>query len=113
MHKDSLTQVHSLIATRLIAPQDRAAVEDWIADQADVKRGKEIIASLPSLKTGEGYVWAPELGILEKVKFPKIATFDSSATPDGGGKGSGPVLKPIDLSILTRRMLRRAASSSA
>lgn len=104
MHKDSLTQVHSLIAMHLIAPQDRAAVEDWIADQADVKRGKEIIASLPSLKTGEGYLWAPELGILERMKFPKISTFDSSATPDGGGKGEGPVLKPIDLSSIEGRL---------
>lgn len=104
MHKDSLTQVHTLIAMRLIAPQDRAAVEDWIADQADVKRGKEIIASLPSLKTGEGYLWAPELGILERMKFPKISTFDSSATPDGDGKGEGPVLKPIDLSSIEGRL---------
>lgn len=104
MHKDSLTQVHSLIAMRLIAPQDRAAVSDWIADQADVQRGKEIVASLPSLKTGEGYLWAPEYGILEKMKFPKIMTFDSSATPDGGNKGDGPVLKPIDLSSIEGRL---------
>ena len=104
MHKDSLTQVHSLIAMRLIAPQDRAAVEDWIADQADVRRGKEIIASLPSLKTGEGYLWSPELGILEKMKFPKITTFDSSATPDDAAKGEGPVLKPIDLSSIEGRL---------
>lgn len=104
MHKDSLTQVHSLIAMRLIAPQDRAAVEDWIADQADPRRGKEIIASLPSMKTGEGYLWAPELGILEKMKFPKITTFDSSSTPDGDSKGDGPVLKPIDLSSIEGRL---------
>lgn len=104
MHKDSLTQVHSLIAMRLIAPQDRAAVEDWIADQADPRRGKEIIASLPTLKTGEGYLWAPEIGILEKMKFPKITTFDSSSTPDGDSKGEGPVLKPIDLSNIEGRL---------
>jgi hypothetical protein len=104
MHKDSLTQVHSLIAMRLIAPHDRVAVENWIADQADVKRGKEIIASLPSLKTGEGYLWAPEHGILEKIKFPKISTFDSSATPDGDGKQAGPVLRPIDLSSIETRL---------
>lgn len=104
MHKDSLTQVHSLIAMRLIAPQDRNAVSDWIADQADVQRGKEIVASLPQLKTGEGYIWAPELGILEKMKFPKISTFDSSATPDDAEKGDGPVLKPIDLSSIEVRL---------
>lgn len=104
MHKDSLTQVHSLIAMRLIAPQDREAIENWISDQADMKRGKEIIASLPSLKTGEGYLWAPEFGILEKMKFPKITTFDSSATPDNEIKGDGPVLKQIDLSNIESRL---------
>jgi DNA helicase HerA-like ATPase len=31
LHKDSLTQVETLIAMRLIAPQDRAAVEDSVA----------------------------------------------------------------------------------
>jgi hypothetical protein len=85
IHKDSLTQVHSLIAMRLIAPQDRAAVEAWIADQADVQRGKEIIASPPSLKIGEGWLWAPEIDVLERIKFPKITTFDSSRSPDGEG----------------------------
>lgn len=104
MHKDSLTQVHSLIAMRLIAPQDRNAVSDWIADQADVQRGKDIVASLPSLKTGEGYLWAPELGILEKMKFPKISTFDSSNAPEHGDKAKGPVLKPIDLSSIEGRL---------
>lgn len=104
MHKDSLTQVHSLIAMRLIAPQDRGAVEDWIADQADSVKGKEIIASLPQLKTGEGYLWAPELGILERMKFPQIKTFDSSKSPDDHGKGKGPVLSPIDLTTIQGRL---------
>lgn len=103
IHKDSLTQVHSLIAMRLIAPQDRAAVEAWIADQADVSRGKEIIASLPSLKTGEGWLWAPEINVLERVKFPKISTFDSSKSPDGEGSGSI-VLAPINLDAIQGKL---------
>lgn len=37
LHKDSLTQVQSLVAMRLLAPQDRNAISDWIADQADPK----------------------------------------------------------------------------
>jgi hypothetical protein len=44
----------------LIAPQDRHAIEDWIADQADEQKGRDIIASLPSLSTGQGWVWALE-----------------------------------------------------
>jgi uncharacterized protein len=53
VHKDSLTQIHSLIAMRLIAPQDRAAVEDWIDGQADPAEGKQIIAS-PGFTHGRG-----------------------------------------------------------
>jgi uncharacterized protein len=103
IHKDSLTQVHSLIAMRLIAPQDRAAVEAWIADQADVQRGKEIIASLPALKTGEGWLWAPEIDVLERIKFPKITTFDSSRSPDGEGAAEI-VLAPINLDAIQGKL---------
>jgi hypothetical protein len=33
---------------------------------------------------GTGWVWAPELGVLRKMAFPLIATFDSSITPEDG-----------------------------
>jgi len=36
---------------------------------------------LPRLARGEGWVWAPSDGVLEKVAFPRIRTLDSSATP--------------------------------
>ena len=104
IHKDALTQIHSLIAMRLIAPQDRAAVEAWIADQADITRGKAIIASLPSLKTGEGWIWAPEAEILERIKFPKIKTFDSSRAPDAGSSGPKIVLAPINLDAIQAKL---------
>ncbi len=32
LHKDSLTQVETLVAMRLIAPQDRNAIDDWIGE---------------------------------------------------------------------------------
>lgn len=112
LHKDSLTQVETLIALRLIAPQDRRAVEDWIADNADEKQGKEIISSLATLKTGEGWVWAPEIGILERVRFPKIKTFDSSQAPDGS-EGAGPVLAPIDRDAIQKRLEVVAADAVA
>lgn len=102
LHKDSLTQVETLIAMRLIAPQDRAAVEDWIGEWADPKKGKEVLASLPSLPTGEGWVWSPALDFLKRVKFPKITTYDSSRAPDGvSGKV---VLANIDLASIQNRL---------
>lgn len=96
LHKDALTQAHTLVAMMMTSPQDRGAVKDWIADQADAETGKDIIASLPSLKPGEGWVWAPAEGILEKQKFALPKTFDSSAAPDAadGDMPSLPALNP-------------------
>ena len=83
LHKDSLTQAETLIVLRLIAPQDRRAVEDWIGEWAQPHEGRELLRSLQSLPTGEGWLWAPELGILDYVEFPRIKTYDSSRAPDG------------------------------
>lgn len=108
LHKDSLTQVETLVAMRLIAPQDRKAVEEWIKDNAD-DDGKQIIASLPTLRVGEGWVWSPEANILERVRFPRIRTFDSSAAPDGDDVGGGPVLAPVDSETIRTRLSTIAA----
>lgn len=104
LHKDSLTQVETLVALRLIAPQDRKAVEEWIKDNADEAKGREIITSLATLKTGQGWVWAPELGVLERVTFPKIKTFDSSSAPQDDDGRDGPVLAPIDKDAIAHRL---------
>jgi hypothetical protein len=113
LHKDSLTQVETLVALRLIAPQDRKAVEEWIKDNADQDTGREIIESLATLKTGEGWVWAPELGVLERVRFPKIKTFDTSRAPEEGEDGKGPVLAPIDKDAIAGRLQAVAADALA
>jgi Mn-dependent DtxR family transcriptional regulator len=104
LHKDSLTQVETLIALRLIAPQDRAAVREWIADQADLEKGKDIIASLPKLNDGEGWVWAPEADFLKRIQFPRPLTFDSSAAPTKNGKLKK--LAAVDLKALEGRLAK-------
>lgn len=113
LHKDSLTQVETLVAMRLIAPQDRKAVEEWIKDNADQEKGREIISSLATLKTGQAWVWAPELRVLERVQFPRIRTFDSSAAPDDSGGGAGPVLAPIDREAIAARLKAVAVEADA
>ena len=69
---------------RVLAPHDRQAVEDWIKGCGDLQQGKEVMNSLASLKRGEGWVWYPEGKFLERMQFPAISTFDSSATPIDG-----------------------------
>lgn len=84
LHKSVLSQTATLVAMQLTAPQDRDAVGAWIEGQADRDQGKKVLAELPRLKKGEGYVWSPSHNILERVKFPAITTFDSSRTPEHG-----------------------------
>lgn len=96
LHKDSLTQVETLVAMRLVAPQDRKAVEEWIAGQADKKEGAEIIASLPRLSVGEAWIWAPAVETLERATFPAIATFDSMRPEAQGAR----YLPPVDVEAI-------------
>ena len=81
LHKDVLSQADILVSMRLTSSQDRDAVGRWIEGQADRAEGRRILAALPRLGQGEGWVWAPSNGVLERVAFPRIRTFDSSATP--------------------------------
>jgi hypothetical protein len=97
LHKDSLTCVGTLIAMRVIAPQDRSAVKDWIDGAGDPVRGKQVLDSLAQLQRGEAWVWYPEGGHLERVKFGRIHTYDSSAAPTHAG-GAAPHVGEIDLS---------------
>lgn len=104
-HKDSLTCVDTLIAMRMLAPQDREAVEDWIEGCGDRKLGRQVLDSLAQLATGEGWVWYPEAGLLQRVKFPDITTFDSSKTPEDGGPIPAPKSRAeIDLSGIEAAM---------
>jgi hypothetical protein len=84
LHNDTLTSADTLIAMRVLAPHDRMAVEDWIKGCGDLAAGKEVLNSLATLQRGEGWVWYPEGGFLQRGRFPAIRTFDSSATPTDG-----------------------------
>lgn len=84
LHKDTLTSADTLIAMRVLAPHDRQAVKDWIDGCGDPVQGRQVLDSLAGLQRGEGWVWYPEGAHLERVKFPHIKTFDSSATPTDG-----------------------------
>lgn len=84
LDKDVLSMADVLVAMKLTSSQDRAAIGAWIEGQADRQDGKRILADLPRLQQGEGFLWAPGHGMLEKFRFPPNATFDSSRTPKRG-----------------------------
>jgi len=105
LNKNVLTQANTLVAMRLPASQDRKAVEAWVKGQADEALAGRLLGSLSGLKLGEGWVWAPELGMLEQKTFPRNATFDSSRTPDDGEAIEAPrKLADVDLSAVRDAM---------
>lgn len=99
LHKDSLTQVETLVAMRLIAPQDRKAVNEWVGEWADAHEGGDLVGSLPSLNTGEAWVWSPEIDHLERSHCPLAGTYDSGHVRD-----RDPDLAPIDVAEIAGRL---------
>jgi len=103
LHKDSLTQCEGLIVMRLIAPQDRKAVAEWVSTTAaKTDRTSQVLDSLPELPTGEGWVWSPQINFLERIKFPMITTYDTSRAPDG--VADKVVLAKVDLPTIQGKL---------
>jgi len=101
LHKDVLSQADVLVSMKLTSSQDREAIGRWIEGQADRAEGRRILAALPRLARGEGWVWAPSDGVLEKVAFPQIRTLDSSATPRREERATVPnSLAAVDLAAI-------------
>ncbi len=99
INKDVLTQAEVLICLRLIAPQDRAAVDAWVQAHGTTSQRKDFMDSLASLPVGTAWIWSPGwLEIFQKVKIRQRGTFDSSVTPKFGQKSTKAVtMAEIDL----------------
>ena len=99
--KDVLTQLSTLVAMGITSPQDRDAIKAWVEGNADRDQAKSVVDSLAGLKVGEGWVWAPDLDLLERVTFPPIRTPDTSATPKVGERRADAKLRTdVDLEPL-------------
>ena len=101
LHKDVLSQADVLVSMKLTSSQDRAAVGRWIEGQADRAEGQRILAGLPRLVRGEGWVWAPSDGVLARVAFPAIRSLDTSSTPQRREHEAETGLRPpVDVAAL-------------
>ena len=110
LHKDVLSQADILVSMKLTASQDREAVGRWIEGQADRAEGRRILAELPRLGQGEGYLWAPSDNLLTRVAFPRIRSFDSSRTPPRDKRVTAPrTLAAMDVSVITAALARTKA----
>lgn len=107
LSKDITTQSEILVAHRTIGPQDVAAIGQWVKYHG---QHEEILGELPSMPTGEAYIWAPEfpegqpLG-LKRVTVLRRDTFDSASTPKVGETRVEPKeLAPVDMERLRTKM---------
>lgn len=103
IHKDVLTQSGTLLVFRTTAPQDQKAIFEWVKYHG---LSEDIMKSLSSLKSGEGWIWSPEwLNVTERVHFRQRETFDSGSTPIGGAKARAPAtLADVNLKSITKLM---------
>src|SRR5207248_1168272 len=95
-----------LISFRVIGPQDRDAIDNWIKFHAGEAKRQEVLASIAVLEDGEAWVWSPEwLNLLDRKMFRRRRTYDSAATPKPGEKRPAPkeLAKP-DLERLGKQM---------
>jgi len=113
LHKDVLSQADILVSMKLTSSQDREAIGRWIEGQADRAEGRRILAALPRLARGEGWVWAPSDGVLAQVAFPRISTFDSSQTPQREERATAPrELAAVNLIAIAAALKGNMANAS-
>ena len=99
--KAVLTQIETLVAHRLTAPQDRKAIEEWVKGHHDPAEAREVLSTLASLGKGEAWVWCPDQGVLQRSTMPANRTFDSGRTPEPGETVvAPPALAALDLSAI-------------
>lgn len=76
INKDVLTQLDTLLAFRNVSPQDRNALKEWVEYHDAGGDFNAFMESLPSLPTGEGWIWSPEfLDIFQRIKIRERETF--------------------------------------
>ncbi|WP_168140324.1 ATP-binding protein [Mycolicibacterium frederiksbergense] len=106
LHKTVLSQLDSLIALGVTAPQDVSAISDWVAQHAEEGQARQVRQSLPSLPIGQAWVWSPEwLGVTQLINVRRRHTFDSSATPKAGARRhTASTRAPVDVERLRRQL---------
>ena len=108
--KNVLSQVDMLSSFRMNHPKDLAAVREWVAVHGDEAQAKKMLAELPTLPTGEAWIWNPRADIFERVKVRHRETYDSGRTPKAGEHIAAPkVLAAIDIERLGTAMAETVA----
>ena len=107
VNKNVLEQIDLLIVLRVVGPNDRRAIEDYLKADADDEQRKVLMGSLGSLEIGEAWLWEPggEPPLFHRVHIRERRTFNSSATPKPGQKRVEPHrFADVDLAAIKEQM---------
>ena len=104
LNKNVLTQIDLLLALKLISPQDRKAIREYLDGVADPDRRDEVLNSLASLGLGEAWAYGPGLAtpIYQRVKVRSRKTFNSSA--DGSNDQEVARLADVDVAAVAEQL---------
>ena len=101
LHNAVLGACDTLIAHRIMAPADQEPVIRWLrANVKDKTKRAEVEGSLSSLPTGTGWLCSGEAQIFKKIAFPRIKTFDNTATPTGDAAAANVITAPVNVDEL-------------
>jgi len=104
VHKRCLNQAGCLIALRTLGRHEKKQIAEWVSDKARSESELGLLDNLPSLETGEAFVWSPSwLKVAKKVKIAKKVTFDASATPEVGD-ASKAAPKVVDIGSIVSQL---------
>lgn len=96
LHNAVLGSCDTMVAHRLTAPADQEPVKAWLKAHVDKVTFEKVSGSLASLPTGSAWVCSGEAQLAEMIAFPRITTFDNSATPTIGGEQRKVTTAPVD-----------------
>lgn len=114
LNKNVLTQIEVLVVLQITGPQDRKAIDEWVAGNGTKEQRDELEASLASLQVGEAWFWSPAwLQVFKRVQVRRRKTFDSSKTPQPGEIVAPKRMAKVDLEQLRERMAGAIAKAEA
>lgn len=96
LHNALLGSCDTMIAHRMTAPADQEPVVKWLKANTDKETTEKVASSLSSLPTGSGWLCSGEEKLFELIKFPRIHTYDNSATPTGNEAIDQVKTAPVD-----------------
>jgi len=102
LHNAVLSSCETVIVHRVMYPADQEPVAKWLKGSVkDKSLREEIEGSMPNLADGEGWICSGgKDNLLLRMQFPRIQTYDNSATPEDDSHRGPVVTAQVDVKQL-------------